>query len=275
MAMIEKDLISLYLADIRKYKILDKDEELNLLIKAKAGDEEAKNQLILSNLRLVVNIAKGYINKGLSFIDLISEGNLGLIYAIEKFDITKGFRFSTYAVWWIKQSISKAVIVKGREIRIPSYKYDLLNKVNRYVMSRLKDEGNYPSVEEIAAELNIEADKVQDIIMDFQDPMSLSTQIGDDIYLEDTLAQQEDFSMEEEIFNEMGRKQVRDMVNQLEEREKEILKLRYGLDGYEIHTLEEIGNTLNITRERVRQIEKKTLQKLRSKYTKELKGDLF
>ena len=124
--MIEKDLISLYLADIRKYKILDKDEELNLLIKAKAGDEEAKNQLILSNLRLVVNIAKGYINKGLSFIDLISEGNLGLIYAIEKFDITKGFRFSTYAVWWIKQSISKAVIVKGREIRIPSYKYDLL-----------------------------------------------------------------------------------------------------------------------------------------------------
>jgi len=275
MAMIEKDLISLYLADIRKYKILDKDEELNLLIEAKAGNEEAKNQLILSNLRLVVNIAKGYINKGLSFIDLISEGNLGLIYAIEKFDITKGFRFSTYAVWWIKQSISKAVIVKGREIRIPSYKYDLLNKVNRYVMSRLKDEGNYPSVEEIAAELNMEADKIQDIIMDFQDPMSLSTQIGDDIYLEDTLAQQEDFSMEEEIFNEMGRKQVRDMVNQLEEREKEILKLRYGLDGYEIHTLEEIGNTLNITRERVRQIEKKTLQKLRSKYTKELKGDLF
>ena len=273
--MIEKDLISLYLADIRKYKILDKDEELTLLIKAKAGDEEAKNQLILSNLRLVVNIAKGYINKGLSVIDLISEGNLGLIYAIEKFDITKGFRFSTYAVWWIKQSISKAVIVKGREIRIPSYKYDLLNKVNRYVMSRLKDEGNYPSVEEIAMELNIEADKVQDIIMDFQDPMSLSTQIGDDIYLEDTLAQQEDCSMEEEIFNEMGRKQVRDMVNQLEEREKEILKLRYGLDGYEIHTLEEIGNTLNITRERVRQIEKKTLQKLRSKYTKELKGDLF
>ena len=133
--MIEKDLISLYLADIRKYKILDKDEELNLLIKAKAGDEESKNQLILSNLRLVVNIAKGYINKGLSFIDLISEGNLGLIYAIEKFDITKGFRFSTYAVWWIKQSISKAVIVKGREIRIPSYKYDLLNKVNRYVVT--------------------------------------------------------------------------------------------------------------------------------------------
>ena len=127
--MIEKDLISLYLADIRKYKILDKDEELNLLIKAKAGDEESKNQLILSNLRLVVNIAKGYINKGLSFIDLISEGNLGLIYAIEKFDITKGFRFSTYAVWWIKQSISKAVIVKGREIRIPSYKYDLLNDI--------------------------------------------------------------------------------------------------------------------------------------------------
>lgn len=142
-------------------------------------------------------------------------------------------------------------------------------------MSRLKDEGNYPPVEEIAAELNIDVDKIQDIIMDFQDPMSLSTQIGDDIYLEDTLAQQEDFSMEEEIFNEMGRKQVRDMVNQLEEREKEILKLRYGLDGYEIHTLEEIGNTLNITRERVRQIEKKTLQKLRSKYTKELKGDLF
>ena len=148
--MINRDLISLYLEDIRKYNILEKDEEFELLKKAKEGDEAAKDKLILCNLRLVVNIAKNYTNKGLSLIDLISEGNFGLIYAIEKFDITRGFRFSTYAVWWIKQSISKAIICKGRGIRIPSYKYDLLNKVNMYVTTRVKEEVVYPSIEEIA-----------------------------------------------------------------------------------------------------------------------------
>lgn len=273
--MIEKDLVSLYLDDIRKYNILNKEEELVLLIEAKAGKVDSKNKLILSNLRLVVNIAKGYTNKGLSFIDLISEGNFGLIHAIEKFDIERGYRFSTYAVWWIKQSISKAVISKGREIRIPSYKHDLLNKINRYIMEHVMKQGSYPSIEEIAEGTVVSLAKVEKIMVEFQDIISLNASIGEDIFLEDTIAEQEDESLEEEVLNEIGRKQINEIVDTLAEREKEILKLRYGLDGYEIHTLEEIGKAFNITRERVRQIEKKTLNKLRTKYSRELKDNFF
>lgn len=260
---LDKDLISYYLEDIRKYKILDKEEEIELLKKAKSGDIEAKNQLILSNLRLVVNIAKNYVNRGLSLIDLISEGNFGLIYAIEKFDMDKGFRFSTYAVWWIKQSITKAIICKGRGIRIPSYKYDLLSKVNKYVLKRVREEGVYPTVEEISEELKIDKDKIEEIMLAFQDTMSLSASIGDDIQLEDIIADTENSSIEDNIIEEIEREQVREIVKVLDDREKQILKLRFGLDGEEIHTLEEIGATFNITRERVRQIEKKTLQKLK------------
>ena len=260
---LDRDLISYYLEDIRKYKVLEKDEETELLKKAKAGDIEAKNKLILCNLRLVVNIAKNYVNRGLSLIDLISEGNFGLIYAIEKFDMEKGFRFSTYAVWWIKQSITKAIICKGRGIRIPSYKYDLLSKVNRYVLNRVREEGIYPTVEEISEDLNVDKEKIEEIMVAFQDPMSLSASIGDDIQLEDIIANNSETSIEDDIIEEMGREQVRQIVKVLDEREKQILKLRFGLDGEEIHTLEEIGQTFNITRERVRQIEKKTLKKLR------------
>lgn len=273
--MADNDLITLYLKDIKKHKLLSKEEEFVLLVKAKNGDIEAKNELITSNLKLVVNIAKGYVNKGMSFIDLISEGNMGLIYAIDKFDIDKGFRFSTYAVWWIRQAIMKAIIVKGREIRIPSYKYDLLNKINRYIMDKLQTGGNYPPVEQIAKDLHIEAEKVENIIRDFQDPMSLSMSIGEDISLEDTIAQEQEISMEEEIFREMGMKRVRDLIEELDEREKSILKQRYGLDGSDIYTLEEIGQKLNITRERVRQIEKRTLEKLKFRYTKDLKEGFF
>ena len=260
---LDRDLISYYLEDIRKYKVLEKDEETELLKKAKAGDIEAKNKLILCNLRLVVNIAKNYVNRGLSLIDLISEGNFGLIYAIEKFDMEKGFRFSTYAVWWIKQSITKAIICKGRGIRIPSYKYDLLSKVNRYVLNRVREEGIYPTVEEISEDLNVDKEKIEEIMVAFQDPMSLSASIGDDIQLEDIIANNSETSKEDDIIEEMGREQVRQIVKVLDEREKQILKLRFGLDGEEIHTLEEIGQTFNITRERVRQIEKKTLKKLK------------
>ena len=169
----------------------------------------------------------------------------------------------------------KAIIVKGREIRIPSYKYDLLNKINRYIMDKLQTGGSYPSVEQIAEDLHIEADKVENIIRDFQDPMSLSMSIGEDISLEDTIAQEQEISMEEEIFREMGMKHVRDLVEELDEREKSILKQRYGLDGSDIYTLEEIGKKLNITRERVRQIEKRTLEKLKFRYTKDLKEGFF
>lgn len=260
---LDRESISYYLEDIRKYRILEKDEEIELLKKAKTGDIEAKNELILCNLRLVVNIAKNYMNRGLSLIDLISEGNFGLIYAIEKFDIDKGFRFSTYAVWWIKQSITKAIICKGRGIRIPSYKYDLLSKVNRYVLNKVREEGIYPTVENISEELKIDKEKIEEIMVAFQEPMSLSASIGDDIQLEDVISSGCESSIEDDIIEEMGREQVREIVRVLDEREKQILKLRFGLDGEEIHTLEEIGQTFNITRERVRQIEKKTLKKLK------------
>ncbi len=271
----ERDLVSLYLEDIRNYNILTKEEELDLLIRAKSGCEEAKNKLILSNLRLVVNIAKSYVHKGMGFIDLISEGNFGLIHAIEKFDVSKGFRFSTYAVWWIKQSISKAIISKGREIRIPSYKHDLLNKVNKFIMEFVMKNSNYPAIEDIAYGLEISPKKVQKVMLEFQDLLSLNASIGDDIFLEDTISQPDEESLEDEVLGEIGRNEINDMLEVLKPREKEILKLRYGLDGYEIHTLEEIGKSFSITRERVRQIEKKTLQKLRTRFSEELKPYLF
>jgi len=271
----ERDLVSLYLQDIRNYEILTKEEELELLIKAKEGSEEAKNRLILCNLRLVVNMAKSYTNKGLGFIDLISEGNFGLMHAIDKFDVDKGFRFSTYAVWWIKQSISKAIISKGREIRIPSYKHDLLNKVNKYIMSHVMEKGGYPSIEQISKGLDLSIKKVQKVMLEFQDLLSLNASIGDDIFLEDTISLSDEDSLEDEVLGEIGRNEINEILEVLKPREKEILKLRYGIGGYEIHTLEEIGKNFDITRERVRQIEKKTLQKLRTRFSEELKPYLF
>jgi len=270
-----KDLVSLYLKDIRQYEILTKEEELELLIAAKNGCEEAKEKLILSNLRLVVNVAKKYTKKGLGLIDLISEGNFGLIHAIKKFDTDKGFRFSTYAVWWIKQSITKSIISKGREIRIPSYKYDMLNKINKFIMNHVMETSKYPDFKAIAKGLNMSEDKVQKVMLEFQDLMSLNASIGEDIFLEDTISQPEEQSLENQVLNTIGREEITKMLDALKPREKEIVKLRYGIDGYDIHTLEEIGKTFNITRERVRQIEKKTLLKLRTRFSEELKPYLL
>lgn len=273
--MEERDLVSLYLKDIRKYKILEKSEEEELLLKAKAGDSEAKNQLILCNLRLVVSVAKKYMSKGMNFIDLISEGNLGLIHAIDKFDLSKGYRFSTYAVWWIKQSITKAVINKGREIRIPSYKYDLFNKVNKIVMKNFVKDGKYISEKEIAEEIGISEKKVKNIMREFQEILSLNMEVGENIYLEDTLINKSSKNLEEKIMEKLGNEKVHEILDTLELREKEILKRRYGLDGYDINTLEEIGYEFKITRERVRQLEKKTLLKLRKKFNKDLGEILY
>jgi len=239
-----KDLVSLYLKDIRQYEILTKEEELKLLIAAKNGCEESKEKLILSNLRLVVNVAKKYTRKGLGLIDLISEGNFGLIHAIKKFDVDKGFRFSTYAVWWIKQSITKSIISKGREIRIPSYKYDMLNKINKYIMNHVMKTSKYPDFNQISKGLDIPEDKIQKVMLEFQDLMSLNASIGEDIFLEDTISQPEEQSLENQVLREIGKEEITKMLDALKPREKEIVKLRYGIDGYDIHTLEEIGKTL-------------------------------
>ena len=267
----EKDLVSLYLNDIRKHEILTKEEEQELLIKAKSGDEQAKQQFILSNLRLVVNIAKNYSNKGLGFIDLISEGNFGLIHAIDKFDYTKGYRFSTYAVWWIKQAVTKAIISKGREIRIPSYKHDILNKVNKFIMGYITEYSSYPIIDSIAQGTGLEEKKIQKVMLEFQDMLSLNASIGDDIYLEDTISQADEESLENKVLGEIAKEEINAILGLLKPREKDILTLRYGLFGQEIHTLEEVGKKFNITRERVRQIEKKTLDKLRIKYSDQLR----
>lgn len=267
----ENDLVSIYLNDIRKHDILTKEEEQILLKKAQEGDLEAKQKLILCNLRLVVNIAKKYTNKGLGFIDLISEGNFGLIHAIDKFDSEKGYRFSTYAVWWIKQAVTKAIISKGREIRIPSYKHDILNKINKFIMQHITKNSSYPSIELISHGTGLDERKVQKVMLEFQDMLSLNASIGDDIYLEDTISQDEDESLENQVLDQLAKEEIEQILNQLKPREKEILTLRYGLAGEKVHTLEEVGQHFDITRERVRQIEKKTLEKLRIRFSEQLR----
>lgn len=264
--MFEKDLVTLYLKDIRKYEILSREEEVALFKKAQSGDAEAKNKLILSNLRLVVSVAKAYSVKGFTLTDLISEGNIGLINSVEKFDVSLGNRFSTYAVWWIKQSINKAIITKGREIRIPSYKYEIISKINKFIVKYLTEHGSYPSNNEIAKSFNLPLDKIEKILLEFQDILSLNSNVGDDIFLEDTIKDNENYTIEDALIEKLDKKEVLNMLASLSEREQDILRMRYGLDGERSQTLEEVGKTFSITRERVRQIEKRTLEKLKEKY---------
>ena len=256
------NLISLYLNDIQKYELLTKEEEYELLRKIREDkDEDARHLLILSNLRLVISVAKKSMGNGLLLIDLISEGNIGLIKAINKFDYEKGHRFSTYAVWWIKQSIKKAVINKGRDIRIPSYKYEQLSKVNRTIMEYISEFGETPTTKYIADKTELKESKVVLLLNEFQDILSLNETIGDNIFLEDVIGASD--NIEEKIIKEDQLAEMRDLLdNILSDREKEILELRYGLYDNKIHTLKEIGDMLSITRERDRQIEKKVLTKL-------------
>ncbi len=257
------NLISLYLNDIQKYELLTKEEEYELLRKIREDkDEDARHLLILSNLRLVISVAKKSMGNGLLLIDLISEGNIGLIKAINKFDYEKGHRFSTYAVWWIKQSIKKAVINKGRDIRMPSYKYEQLSKVNRTIMEYISEFGETPTTKYIADKTELKESKVVLLLNEFQDILSLNETIGDNIFLEDVIGASD--NIEEKIIKEDQLAEMRELLdNILSDREKEILELRYGLYDNKIHTLKEIGDMLSITRERVRQIEKKAITKLK------------
>ncbi|MGL6120998.1 MAG: sigma-70 family RNA polymerase sigma factor, partial [Fusobacteriaceae bacterium] len=222
--------------------------------------------LILKNLRLVVNVAKKYSIRGMSLIDLVSEGNIGLIYAIDKFNLDKGTRFSTYAVWWIKQSISKALINKGRDIRIPSYKHDLISKINKKMINGFLNNDKVANIEEVAKELSMSTVQIEKVMFEFKETVSLNITVSEDIYLQDTIIFSDGSNLEDEILERMHRTKTKEMLEHLSLREKQILTWRYGLDGCEIQTLDQIGKVFNITRERVRQIEKKTLQKLKTKY---------
>ncbi|CAM3231587.1 RNA polymerase sigma factor RpoD/SigA [Streptobacillus felis] len=257
------NLISLYISDLQNHELLTAEEEVELFKRVREeNDEQAKHLLILSNLRLVVSEAKKLLGNGLPLIDLISEGNLVLIKSIDKFDYTKGLRFSTYAVWWIKQTIKKAIVNLGRDIRIPSYKYEQLSKVNKVIETYQNECGDIPSTEYIADVLGMKPSKVVLLQNEFQEIISLNDTIGDNIFLEDVIGQND--NVEDDIIRN---DQLSEMYHLLEEtlnaREKEILELRYGLSNNKIHTLKEIGEKLNITRERVRQIEKKAITKLK------------
>ena len=264
------NLISLYISDLQSHELLSAEEEYELFKRLREdNDEQAKHLLILSNLRLVVSEAKKMVGNGLPLIDLISEGNLGLIKSIDKFDYNKGLRFSTYSVWWIRQTIKKAIVNLGRDIRIPSYKYEQLSKVNKIIDSYQNENGDIPSPEYIGEQLGMKPNKVVLLQNEFQDIVSLSESIGDNIYLEDVIGQEND--LETEIIKKDQIIEIYDLLESaLNEREKEILEMRYSLGESKIFTLKEIGIKLNITRERVRQIEKKAIVKLK-KYLEDYK----
>ncbi|HQE49735.1 MAG TPA: RNA polymerase sigma factor RpoD [Fervidobacterium sp.] len=259
------DPVRMYLREIGKVSLLTKEEEVELAKRIEAGDEEAKKKLIEANLRLVVSIAKKYIGRGLSFLDLIQEGNLGLIRAVEKFDYRKGFKFSTYATWWIRQAITRAIADQARTIRIPVHMVETINKLIRVSRQLVQQLGREPTVEEIAQALELPPEKVEDIQRIAQKPVSLETPIGEeeDSQLGDFIEDEDSPDPEEATASQLLREQLEEMLGELTEREREVLRLRFGLEDGRSHTLEEVGKRFNVTRERIRQIEAKALRKLR------------
>ncbi len=259
------DPVRMYLKEIGKVPLLDTDAELEIAKRMAEGDEQAKTMLIEANLRLVVSIAKRYVGKGMFFLDLIQEGNLGLMKAVEKFDFTKGFKFSTYATWWIRQAITRAIADQARTIRIPVHMVETIHKVSRYQRQLLQELGHEATAEEVAEKIGMSADKVREIMKIAQDPVSLETPIGEeeDSHLGDFIPDDDSPAPQEAASFAMLREQLAEVLHTLTPREEHVLKLRYGLDDGRPRTLEEVGKEFNITRERIRQIEAKALRKLR------------
>ena len=259
------DPVRMYLREIGKIPLLTFDEELDLAKRILEGDEEAKQKLAESNLRLVVSIAKKYVGRGMLFLDLIQEGNMGLIKAVEKFDYTKGFKFSTYATWWIRQSITRAIADQARTIRIPVHMVETINKLIRTSRHLLQKLGREPSPEELSKELEMPIDKVMEIQKIAQDPVSLETPIGeeDDSHLGDFIQDEDSPAPQDAAAYTLLKEQLAEVMQTLTPREAKVLRLRFGLDDGKARTLEEVGKEFDVTRERIRQIEAKALRKLR------------
>lgn len=259
------DPVRMYLKEIGKVSLLDAETELKLAEKMYNGDQAAKDQLVESNLRLVVSIAKRYVGKGMFFLDLIQEGNLGLMKAVDKFDYRKGYKFSTYATWWIRQAITRAIADQARTIRIPVHMVETIHKVSRVSRQLLQELGHEATADEIAAEMDMSPEKVREIMKIAQDPVSLETPIGEeeDSHLGDFIPDDDSPAPAEAASYMLLREQLCEVLSTLTPREEEVLKLRFGLKDGRTRTLEEVGRVFNITRERIRQIEAKALRKLR------------
>ena len=259
------DPVRMYLKEIGQIKLLTMEEELELADRIIEGDEEAKTILAEANLRLVVSIAKRYVGRGMLFLDLIQEGNIGLMKAVDKFDVSKGYKFSTYATWWIRQAITRAIADQARTIRVPVHMVETINKLNRAHRQLTLELNREPSDEELAKKLNLSVDKIREIYKISQEPVSLETPIGEeeDSHLGDFVPDERNMSPEDYTTNEMLKDEISEILLTLTDREEKVIRLRFGLDDGKPRTLEEVGKIFNVTRERIRQIEAKALRKLR------------
>ena len=260
-----EDPVRMYLKEIGNVPLLTTEQEVELAKRVEAGDEEAKKQLTEANLRLVVSIAKKYVGRGMPFLDLIQEGNMGLMKAVDKFDYTKGYKFSTYATWWIRQAITRGIADTGRTIRVPVHMVETINKTLRMTRTLLQELGREPTPEEVAERLNVSGSRVREVLKISRDPVSLDTPIGeeDDSHLGDFIEDDSALSPADSAAFSMLRAELSTALESLTERERQVVKLRFGLEDGRARTLEEVGKEFNVTRERIRQIEAKALRKLR------------